>query len=171
MGLRGIDTAPGAPAPLSAIGTVARLRAPAMVKRSLDNRSSALKLKHMLNHYPQLDRIFHALADPSRRAMIERLGAGAASVSELAQPLAMSLAAVVQHLQVLEGSGLVRSSKTGRVRTCELDRDGLSAAERWIGQRREAGERQLDRLGAYLAAHAAAPPADPKPHPRKRRPA
>lgn len=106
----------------------------------------------MLNHLPPLDRVFHALADPTRRAMIERLGTGAATVSELAQPLAMSLAAVVQHLQVLEDSGLVRTQKTGRVRTCQLDRDGLGAAQRWIGRHRDAGDVPLDRPGPDLAA-------------------
>lgn len=126
-------------------------------------------LKRMPNHPPNLDSVFHALADPSRRSMIERLDGGTATVSELARPLAMSLAAVMQHLQVLEASGLVRSRKTGRVRSCELDRDGLAAAERWIGQRRDAGARQLDRLGAHLAAHPEPQPA--KPASRRRRPA
>lgn len=126
----------------------------------------------MLNHLPTLDRVFHALADPTRRAMIERLGAGAATVSELAQPLAMSLAAVVQHLQVLEDSGLVRTQKTGRVRTCQLDRDGLGAAQRWIGQHRGASDVTLDRLGPDLAGGpepAPEPSAARKPTGRKRR--
>lgn len=114
-----------------------------------------------------LDRVFHALADPSRRSMIERLGIGAATVSELAQPLAMSLAAVAQHLRVLEDSGLVRSHKTGRVRTCQLDRDALGAAQHWIGQRRGAGEGPLDRRGPYLAT---APEPVPSAARRKRRP-
>ena len=106
----------------------------------------------MLNQQAALDRVFHALADPGRRLMVERLSRGPASVSELAQPLAMSLAAVVQHLQVLEGSGLVRSVKTGRVRTCRLDGAALGLAEQWIDQRRASWERRLDRLGAFLAA-------------------
>jgi len=98
-----------------------------------------------------LDRIFHALADPSRRLIVERLSRGPASVSELAQPLPMSLPAVVQHLQVLEGSGLVRSEKVGRVRTCRIEPVALRPVERWISARRTSWERRLDRLGEYLA--------------------
>src|SRR5437763_4052000 len=105
----------------------------------------------MLNQSAPLDRVFHALADPTRRAMIERLSRGPASVSELAQPFAMSLPAVVQHLQVLEASGLVRSEKVGRVRTCTIDTGALSFAEKWINDRRTGWERRLDRLGAFLA--------------------
>ena len=95
--------------------------------------------------------MFQALADPTRRLMVERLSRGPASVSELAQPFAMSLPAVVQHLQVLEASGLVRSAKVGRVRTCTIDSGALSLAEKWINDRRIAWERRLDRLGAFLA--------------------
>jgi DNA-binding transcriptional ArsR family regulator len=98
-----------------------------------------------------VDRIFHALADPSRRLIVERLSRGPASVSELAEPLPMSLPAVVQHLQVLEGSGLVRSEKVGRVRTCRIEPVALRPVERWIGERRSSWERRLDRLGEYLA--------------------
>lgn len=98
-----------------------------------------------------LDLVFHALADPSRRLMVERLSYGPASVSELAKPFAMSLPAVVQHLQVLEASGLVRSQKVGRVRTCQIVPEALSAAERWINDRRRLWEGRLDRLGALLA--------------------
>jgi DNA-binding transcriptional ArsR family regulator len=98
-----------------------------------------------------LDRVFHALADPARRTMLERLTRGPASVSELAQPLAMSLPAVVQHLAVLEDSGLVRSEKIGRVRTCQIEAGSLQRAEQWINDRRIAWERRLDRLGDYLA--------------------
>jgi len=100
-----------------------------------------------------LDALFHALADPTRRALVERLTRGPASVSELAKPLAMSLPAVVQHLQVLEASGLVRSEKVGRVRTCHLEPVALRTAEQWISERRTTWERRLDRLGAYLAEH------------------
>lgn len=107
----------------------------------------------MLQHSVALDLAFQALADPSRRAMVERLCRGPASVSELAQPLAMSLSAVVQHLQVLEASGLVLSRKVGRVRTCRVAPKALRAAERWISERRIGWERRLDRLGAYLAEH------------------
>jgi DNA-binding transcriptional ArsR family regulator len=113
-------------------------------------RASAI-LKHMLNQGATLDRVFQALADPSRRAMVERLSRGPASVSELARPLDMTLAGVVQHLQVLEASGLVRSEKVGRVRTCRIEPEALTPAEEWIGDRRTSWERRLDRLGDFLA--------------------
>lgn len=93
---------------------------------------------------------FQALSDPTRRAMVERLSRGPASVSELAAPFPMSMSAVVQHLKILEASGLVASEKTGRVRTCRVDAQALSAAERWINERRKSVERSLDRLGAFL---------------------
>jgi DNA-binding transcriptional ArsR family regulator len=105
----------------------------------------------MLNQSAALDLMFQALADPSRRVMVERLTRGPASVSELAKPLAMSLPAVVQHLQVLEASGLVRSEKVGRVRTCHIEPRALRAAEGWIAERRTMWERRLDRLGEILA--------------------
>ncbi len=107
----------------------------------------------MLNQSAPLDLMFQALADPSRRAMVERLTRGPASVSELARPLAMSLPAVVQHLQVLETSGLVRSKKMGRVRTCRVEPKALRTVEQWITERRTRWERRLDRLGDYLAEH------------------
>src|SRR5881392_4504487 len=91
-----------------------------------------------------IDRVFHALADPSRRVMVERLSRGPASVSELAKPLPMSLPAVVQHLQVLESSGLVQSEKVGRVRTCHIEPALLRSAEQWISQRRTTWEQRLD---------------------------
>jgi DNA-binding transcriptional ArsR family regulator len=99
-----------------------------------------------------LDLMFQALADPSRRSMVERLSHGPASVSQLAEPLAMSLPAVVQHLQMLEASGLVKTQKIGRVRSCTLDTLAMSQAERWINDRRIQWERRLDRLGDYLDA-------------------
>ncbi len=98
-----------------------------------------------------VDLLFQALADPSRRAIVDRLTLGPASVSELARPFAMSLPAVVQHLHVLEGSGLVRSHKLGRVRTCTVEPAALRAAERWISDRRTVWEERLDRLGQFLA--------------------
>jgi len=104
----------------------------------------------MLNQSPSLDRIFHALADPTRRVLVERLSRGRASVTELAEPLDMSLPAVLQHLQVLESSGVVRSEKTGRVRTCEIDADAMRKAEQWIARRCASWQRRLDRLGEYL---------------------
>ena len=105
----------------------------------------------MLQYSNALDSMFQALADPGRRLMVERLSRGPASVSELAGPLKMSLSAVVQHLQVLEASGLVKSQKIGRVRTCQLEPGALQAAEQWISERRMTWERRLDRLGAFLA--------------------
>jgi DNA-binding transcriptional ArsR family regulator len=99
---------------------------------------------------PALDRAFQALADPTRRAMVEHLTRGPASVSELAKPLAMSLPAVMQHLAVLEASGLVASEKVGRVRTCRIEPTAMSAAEKWIADRRAQWERRLDRLGQFL---------------------
>ena len=111
-----------------------------------------------MTRVPMLDATFHALADPARRAMVERLCRGPASVSELAQPLDMTLSAVVQHLAVLEASGLVRSEKVGRVRTCRLEPAELRTAEQWIAARRTTWERRLDRLGQYLAEHPDEPP-------------
>jgi DNA-binding transcriptional ArsR family regulator len=105
----------------------------------------------MLNHQPPLDRVFQALADPTRRAIVERLSRGNASVSELARPFEMSLASVVQHIQVLEESGVIRTEKVGRVRTCRIDLQALRMAEHWIAQRRSLWQRRLDRLGAVLA--------------------
>src|SRR4029078_1927691 len=114
--------------------------------------------KHMLNY--QLDKTFAALADPTRRALVERLVQGPATVSELAKPLPtwrapqkplpMSLPAAMLHLKVLEESGLVTSQKVGRVRTCRIDPKMLSQAERWVAERRQMWERSLDRLGAFL---------------------
>lgn len=107
----------------------------------------------MLKQSAPLDGLFHALADPTRRSMVERLSRGPASVSELARPLSISLPAVVQHLHVLESSGLVRSQKVGRVRTCRIEPKALTLADQWISDRKAAWERRLDRLGEYLAEH------------------
>jgi DNA-binding transcriptional ArsR family regulator len=106
----------------------------------------------MLNQEQTLDAMFQALADPTRRRMVERLSRGSASVSELAEPFSMSLPAIVQHLKVLEESGLVKSEKVGRVRTCTIDTGALSMAEKWINDRRIGWEKRLDRLGAFLDA-------------------
>ncbi len=97
-----------------------------------------------------VDRVFHALGDPTRRAIVEKLSAGPISVSHLAKPLDITLAAVVQHLQVLEASGLVQTEKIGRVRTCRIEPKGFSVAERWINDRRSLWERRFDRLGKLL---------------------
>jgi DNA-binding transcriptional ArsR family regulator len=107
-------------------------------------------LKHMLNQSTDLDHLFHALADPARRSIIERLSRGPAPVSELARPLPMSLPAAMQHLGVLEAAGLVRTQKVGRVRTCVIEPQAISQAERWINARRVEWEHRLDRLGNYL---------------------
>jgi DNA-binding transcriptional ArsR family regulator len=100
---------------------------------------------------PEIDRVFHALGDPTRRAMVERLSDGPLSVSKLAEPLDISLTAVGQHLQVLEEVGLVRTEKVGRVRTCSLEPGGFAVLERWIKDRRSIWERRLDQLGDLLA--------------------
>ena len=99
---------------------------------------------------PDVDRVFHALGDPTRRALLEKLSQGPVSVSRLAEPLNITLAAVVQHLQVLEDSGLVRTEKVGRVRTCRIEAAGLSVAATWISDRRTTWDRRLDRLGDLL---------------------
>jgi DNA-binding transcriptional ArsR family regulator len=104
----------------------------------------------MLQYQQPLDLAFQALSDPTRRQMVERLSEGPATVSELAGPLPMSMSAVVQHLKILEASGLVATEKVGRVRTCRVQAQALSGAERWICERRLSVERGLDRLGAYL---------------------
>jgi DNA-binding transcriptional ArsR family regulator len=108
----------------------------------------------MLNQSIAADPLFHALADPTRRSIVERLSRGAASVSELAKPLTISLPAVLQHLRVLEKSGLVRTEKVGRVRTCHIEPAALSTAEQWIAARRADWEHRLDRLGNYLEQQA-----------------
>ena len=110
----------------------------------------------MLNQSNQLDLMFQALADPSRRGMLERLCRGPASVSDLAAPLEMSLPAVLQHVEVLEQSGLVKTEKVGRVRTCSVGSKALRSVEHWINARRTMWEQNFDRLGAYLAAEVAA---------------
>src|ERR671922_1771756 len=106
---------------------------------------------HQTTERNPVDRVFHALADPNRRGIVERLSLGPATVSELAEPLPMSLSAVVQHLKVLQVSGLVSSEKVGRVRTCRVEPAAPRAMERWVGARRSSWERRLDRLGDYLA--------------------
>ena len=104
----------------------------------------------MLNQSADPDRLFHTLADPTRRAILERLGRGPAPVSELARPLPMSLPSAMQHLGVLEAAGLVRTEKVGWVRTCALEPKALGQAEQWINARRLEWEHRLDRLGEYL---------------------
>jgi len=115
----------------------------------------------MLNH-AVVDRVFHALAEPTRRALLEQLGAGPRSVSELAKPFDMTLAAVVQHLQILEQSGMVRSEKVGRTRTCRIEPAGFDVAAQGIAERRQLWERRFDHLGDLLAED------DEKPKPPKK---
>ena len=105
----------------------------------------------MLNQQVTIDRVFQALGDPTRRAIVEKLSEGPITVSRLAAPLDITLAAVVQHLQVLEKSGLVRTEKVGRVRTCRIEPQGLSVAQQWIEDRRTLWEKRFDRLGDLLA--------------------
>jgi len=107
-------------------------------------------VRHVLNQHVDLDRLFRALADPARRAMVERLSRGPAPVTELAQPLPMSLPAAMQHLGVLEAAGLVRSEKRGRVRTCAIEPGAFRQIEQWISARRIEWEQRLDRLDEYL---------------------
>lgn len=109
----------------------------------------------------RLDSLFHALADSTRRSMVERLIAGPASVSELAEPFDVSLSAIVQHLQLLEECGLVKTAKEGRVRTAKLEPGALAAAEKWFQQHRERWERRLDRLGDLLAEEDEREPKEP----------
>lgn len=104
----------------------------------------------MLNKSSALDKVFYALSDPARRAIVERLTRAPLTVSALAQPLQMSLPAVMQHLRVLEASGLIRSDKAGRVRTCRVNVGPLRIAENWIVARRAGWEQRLDRLEKYL---------------------
>jgi DNA-binding transcriptional ArsR family regulator len=114
----------------------------------------------MLNH-EAVHRVFHALGDPTRRAIVERLSRGSSSVSELSRPLDITLAAVVQHLQVLEESGLVRTEKVGRVRSCHFQPHGLELVERWLSERRGTWQQRFDRLGELLAQPETAPPPAP----------
>jgi DNA-binding transcriptional ArsR family regulator len=101
-------------------------------------------------HTAPVDAVFHALAHPARRAIISRLGRGSATVSELAAPSGMALPSFTQHLQVLEGSGIVRSTKRGRVRTYQLGPEPLSAAEAWLAEQRDLWNKRLDQLDALL---------------------
>src|SRR5258706_14541863 len=120
----------------------------AQTARPSDRRGRAVEVR---KKKPNIDRVFHALGDSSRRAIVEKLSEGPISVSRLAEPLDVTLAAVVQHLQVLEESGLVQTEKVGRVRTCSLEPGGLSVAEKWIGDRRSMWDRGLDGRGDFRA--------------------
>ena len=104
----------------------------------------------MANQQTALDTVFHALADPTRRAVVSRLLKGAAPVTRLAEPFAMGLPAFLKHLAVLETSGLIRSEKRGRVRTCRIDADRLAAAEGWLAEQRAIWQGRTDRLAAFV---------------------
>jgi DNA-binding transcriptional ArsR family regulator len=104
----------------------------------------------MTKHKIDIDRLFHALGDPTRRAMLDRLSRGPLSVSELAGPLGVTLTAIAQHLEILEECGLAHTEKLGRVRTCRIESGGFDALEQWIRKHRSLWERRLERLGAFL---------------------
>ena len=109
-------------------------------------------VRHMPNQTSlNLDHVFHALSDPTRRAIVHRLGRGPASVSELAKPFAMAMPSFLQHLRVLEDSRLIRSEKAGRVRTCEMQRSAFSVAEGWLAEQRALWEGRLYRMEAHVA--------------------
>jgi DNA-binding transcriptional ArsR family regulator len=119
-------------------------------------------VKCVINQPQDIDGLLHALADPTRRRILERLGIGPATVSALAEPFAMSLPAVVQHLQVLESHGLVASEKVGRVRTCRLEPERLDILRDWIAARRRSWETRLDHLDDFLATENDSPSIHPK---------
>jgi DNA-binding transcriptional ArsR family regulator len=104
----------------------------------------------MPNQLPSLDRVFQALSDPTRRAIVYRLSRGPASVSEIAKPFTMAMPSLLQHLQVLEESRLIRTEKVGRVRTCKVDPSALNIAEAWIGEQRAIWNARLDRMETYV---------------------
>lgn len=121
-----------------------------MAKFLLDSRSGRRKVSHMAKHDPQLDRLFHALADPTRRGIVERLLQGPASVTDLARPTGMALPTVLKHIAVLESSGLVATEKSGRTRLCQITPAPLDSAQGWIERQRQIWEARLDRLDDYL---------------------
>jgi DNA-binding transcriptional ArsR family regulator len=113
---------------------------------------NAMLVRHVLNQSSSLDQLFQALSDPNRRGMVERLGRGPASVSELAIPLKISLPATMQHLEMLEACGLVRSEKKGRVRTCRIDPGALESAELWIKEQHRMWDSRIDQLQMHVEA-------------------
>ncbi len=136
---------------------------PVTLKLGLDFREHRpLTVKSVAKQLDDIDRLLHALADPTRRRIVEQLGGGPASVTELAAPLPMSLPAVVQHLQVLERSGVIGTQKVGRVRTCHLEHERLDTVADWVAARRRVWHHRLDRLGKVLAD--ATPPPERNPH-------
>jgi DNA-binding transcriptional ArsR family regulator len=128
--------------------------------------------KHMLKYSHSLDRAFHALSDATRRAVLDRLAGGPASVSELAKPFDTTFASIVQHIQVLEASGLIVTEKIGRTRTCRISKDAIARVEQWLSERRQIWESRFDRLGALLEAdQTQATSSKPKTNTKSRRPA
>lgn len=115
----------------------------------------------MLNQFADIDRVFDALADPTRREIVERLGNAPASITQLAEPLPMSLPAVLQHVQVLERCGLIATQKVGRVRTCRLEVEALDGVEKWVAARRRTWDRRLENLGRVVGQAAAEPANEP----------
>lgn len=105
---------------------------------------------HMENHQSSLDAAFHALADPTRRAVVSRLTKGPAAVTELAKPFGMGLPSFMKHLRILEADGLISSEKVGRVRTCRVNAQRLSAAEAWLFEQRKVWQARTDRLADYV---------------------
>jgi DNA-binding transcriptional ArsR family regulator len=99
----------------------------------------------------KIDQVFHALGDPTRRAILEKLSAAPTSVTNLADPLNVTPTAVIQHLQILEQSGLVHTEKLGRVRTCRLETTGIDVAQKWLTARRTIWDRRLEKLATFLA--------------------
>lgn len=121
------------------------------LRRQLHANSARAKVSQMANNNLALDAVFHALSDPTRRAVIQRLGLGPATVSELAEPFAMALPSFMKHVGVLENSGLIRSRKVGRIRTCMIERKKLAAAERWFEEQRAMWANRYDNLDGLLA--------------------
>ena len=115
------------------------------------SRRTAL-LSHMANQSRHLDRLFHALSDPTRRAIVMRLSQGPASVTELSKPFEMAMPTLLQHIRVLEDSGLIGSEKVGRVRTCEINQQAFDATQSWLEKQRHRWESRLDRMEAYAAS-------------------
>jgi DNA-binding transcriptional ArsR family regulator len=107
----------------------------------------------MAQHYPQLDGVFQALADPTRRAVLARLGKGPASIGELARPFDMALPSFMKHIRLLEGSGLIRTAKHGRVRTCAIDKSRFGVIEGWLSEQRALWEGRTDRLEQFVTSH------------------
>ena len=133
-------------------GTLDPKRSKTIVKQVLDYGASSVILKHMLNQSETLDRAFHALSDPTRRALLDQLTRGPATVSDLARPFDSTLASIVQHIQVLEGSGLIVTAKVGRTRTCRVSSEAMAGVEHWLSERRQIWEGRFDRLEGLLEA-------------------